>query len=285
MVFESLIRAGFARKHPVSMLLNAVILGTIGIFVGLSLFPSPQDASAASALGIAFTAIGIVPVLYVIFVKEEKEEAKKPGAALTFLERHFDIIMVYSWFFIGLVLTYAFWYYMLPEAQRSVVFKLQESSWQQINNLRANATGPSEIATACKSTNVSRLAINCIFFNNATVLGWAILFSLLYGAGAVFLIIWNASIIGLVIGKEMLSASLEQAVLRAIGLLPHGAPEIVSYFIGAIAGGIISVGITKKKYKTKEFETLLKDASVLVVTAYVILFAAAIIEAYLIIGG
>jgi uncharacterized membrane protein SpoIIM required for sporulation len=223
--------------------------------------------------------------LHSIFVKEEKEEAKKPGASFTFLERHFDIIMVYGWFFLGLIAAYAFWYGYLPVEQRNLAFAEQEKTWNQISNLRANVTGPAETTNACKSHDMATLAINCIYSNNAMVLGWSILFSFVYGAGAIFLIAWNASVIGLVIGKELLATNAVRATMRAIGLLPHGLPEIVAYFIGAIAGGIISVGITRKKHLTKEFETVLKDATVMIVTAFIVLFAAAVIEAYLILGA
>ena len=277
---ESLIKSGFARKHPISMLLDAILLCSVGIFVGLSTFPN-----YTSILNIAFVTVGIMPVLYSVFVKEEKEEAKKPGAALTFLGRHFDIIMVYSWFFIGLIVAYAFWYHYLPEPQRALAFKEQEATWGQINQLRGNLTQTTSIATACQSRDVTLLAMNCIYYNNAIVLGWAILFSFVYGAGSIFLIAWNASVIGLVIGKEWVSTNVVRAMARAIGLLPHGMPEIFAYFFGAIAGGIISVGVTKKKYRGKEFEIVLKDAAVMIITAYIVLFAAAVIEAYLIIGG
>ncbi len=278
MVLESVLKANFARRHPIAMLVNAFVLCTVGIFASLQTFPN-----AASVLGIAFVTVAIVPVLYAIFIKEEKEEEKCPGPPLTFLERHFDIIEVYSWFFIGLIVCYAFWYYYLPAPQRDLAFKEQETTWLQITNLRGNATQTSALATACKSSDIFGLAINCIFYNNAMVLLWAILFSFAYGVGAIFLIAWNASVIGLVIGKELLATDLVRASMRAIGLLPHGIPEITAYFIGAIAGGIISVGITRK-YKKNIFENCLKDAAVLVVTAFIVLFAAAIIEAYLILN-
>lgn len=282
MVLESLIRAGFARKHPVSMLVNAILLCSAGIILGLYTFPQ-----SASVLSLAVITFGITPVLYIIFVHEEKEEACAPGNPMTFLERHFDIIQVYSWFFIGLIISYAVWYYGLsiyaPE-QRDLAFLEQEKTWGQITGLRGNVTG-ALTGGACASSNMASLAIECVFFNNAMVLVWAIIFSLVLGVGSIFLIAWNASVIGLVIGKELLATNAMNATMRAIGLIPHGIPEVVAYFIGAIAGGIISVGITKKKYKCKEFETILKDAFVLVITAFVMLFVAAVIEAYLILNA
>ncbi|KKW36446.1 MAG: Peptidase [Candidatus Peribacteria bacterium GW2011_GWB1_54_5] len=46
---------------------------------------------------------------------EEEEEAAHPGSAATFIERHFDIIAIYSWFLIGLIFSYSMWYVVLPQ--------------------------------------------------------------------------------------------------------------------------------------------------------------------------
>lgn len=280
MVLESLLKPRLARRHPVIMLIDAFILCAVAMAVSLQTFPQ-----YASVLSVAMITVGIVPLLYSIFSKEEKEEAKHPGTAISFLERHFDIIMIYSWFFIGLIIAFTFLYWYLPDAQRALAFKEQDSVWGQISTLRPNISQANAAGPACKSPEMFTLAVNCIFANNANVLFWALLFSLVYGVGSIFLIAWNASVISVVIGKELLATDITRAAMRAIGLLPHGIPEVAAYFIGAIAGGILSVGLTRKNLHKKEFETCVKDAIVLVVTAYIILFVAAIMEAYLILNA
>jgi uncharacterized membrane protein SpoIIM required for sporulation len=173
----------------------------------------------------------------------------------------------------------------MPTALRESAFSEQEETWKSINSLRGNIVQSEAIApsgASCSSSDLFSLAVECIFFNNAMVLGWAIVFSLVYGAGAVFLIAWNASVIGLVLGKEILARDIFSASAKAIGLLPHGSLEIVAYFIGAIAGGIISAVVTKSRYKSHELETIVKDALFLVIIAYGVLLAAAIVEAALI---
>jgi uncharacterized membrane protein SpoIIM required for sporulation len=280
MVLESLIKTKSARKHPLVMLVLGIVLASIGIILGLNTFPK-----SASVLSVAFVTIGSVPMLHALFRREEREEAAKPGPAATFLERHFDIIMVYAWLFVGLIISYALWYAFMPTALRESAFSEQEETWKSINSLRGNIVQSEAIApsgASCSSSDLFSLAVECIFFNNAMVLGWAIVFSLVYGAGAVFLIAWNASVIGLVLGKEILARDIFSASAKAIGLLPHGSLEIVAYFIGAIAGGIISAVVTKSRYKSHELETIVKDALFLVIIAYGVLLAAAIVEAALI---
>ena len=127
----------------------------------------------------------------------------------------------------------------------------------------------------------------------------AIILSFVYGAGAIFLIAWNASIIGVVIGKDILliaatitgfgslnfAAAYFPALVYGLRFLPHGLPEVVGYFVGAVAGGIISVAITKKKYATHEFANISKDALIMAGIAVLLLFIAAVIEAAIIVGG
>jgi uncharacterized membrane protein SpoIIM required for sporulation len=99
------------------------------------------------------------------------------------------------------------------------------------------------------------------------VLGLSFVFSLIFGAGAIYIIAWNATILGVLIAKiaetpaaygsitvvqgngfANLMAALPFTLLR---ILPHGIFEFGGYFLGAIAGGILSVAIIQ--------ETLLKD--------------------------
>lgn len=282
MVLESILRGQFALKHPAALLLFAVVITTASMGVSLITFPE-----YASVLSIAFITIGSIPIFFRLFAHEERVEALKPRNPATFLGRHFHIVKAFSFFFIGVVITFAFWYQNLPMDYQGDVFKEQEKNWLRIISLSGQAPGVGIVEScqnALQEKNFAELAFSCIFANNAIVLAWSLLLSFFYGAGAIFLIAWNASVIGLVIGKEIELNGLVSGFLRAVGLLPHGMPEIVSYFIGAIAGGIVSAAIAKKSFLKKEFETVALDVLAMVIIAYVVLLAAALIEAYLLLS-
>ena len=86
-----------------------------------------------------------------------------------------------------------------------------------------------------------------IFFSNLKVLVFCILFAVLYGVGAIFILTWNASVIGTAIGNFIrlrLAESSNYFYVASLGLLRymiHGIPEILAYFIAGLAGGIISM--------------------------------------------
>lgn len=321
MVLETLLPSKVAREKPHYMMLVAFLFAIVGMWLAYFIFPH-----SASVLTLAFIVIAAEPLIRKTLMREEDEEARRPGNPGTFLERHFDLIAMYSWFFLGLVIAYMAWYIILPGMDphrcvtdsfcgefptRDSIFSEQERQLHSIGQLRetVSTTGNVTLPTAGLTplpfsglaTNGSGppgdywSVVNFLFANNATVLLLAILFSFLFGEGALFLISWNASIIGTVMGKisaQALAAgashdvigllyALGYGIYHGIGFIPHGIPEIASYYIGAIAGGIISASMAKQVYQTDEFKTVALDAAALIVIAIILLFGAAMIESYL----
>jgi uncharacterized membrane protein SpoIIM required for sporulation len=134
-----------------------------------------------------------------------------------------------------------------------------------------------------------------IFFNNIKVLVFAILFSFVFGAGAIFVLTWNAYVIGTAIGNFIRgSLSLYSELIGfdkigkyfhviTIGLLQyslHGIPEILGYFTAALAGGIISVAVIKHDLGTAKFEHIVLDSADLLLLSIGLLFVAALLEVF-----
>ena len=118
-----------------------------------------------------------------------------------------------------------------------------------------------------------------ILLNNIYVLIFTLIFSLIFGAGVIFVLAWNASVIAAAIGiftKSQLS-SLPLGLLR---YLIHGIPEIASYFIVALAGGLVSIAVIKHESGTDKFWEVLLDSLNLIVLAIIILVVAAAMEVY-----
>ena len=295
MVFESILGEAQIRRHPLYILFLSIAFSSISIWVSYFTFPE-----SSSILSLAFITIGIMPVMFSIFTVEEEEEAEHPGSAATFIERHFDIIAIYSWFLIGLIFSYSMWYVVLPQKEASFclgegicmampakekIFREQENTFNAFQSIRQDiATGKATGAIGGGGTSFVDVFL-LIFTNNASVFGLAVLFSFIFGAGAIFLLAWNGSFIGVVVGKEMLRSDVLSGMMIVVGLLPHGIPEFIAYFIGAIAGGIISAAISKKSYRKYEFEIIAKDVLVLIAIAYAILILGALIEAWIIVAG
>ena len=119
-----------------------------------------------------------------------------------------------------------------------------------------------------------------IFSNNIYVLIFTILFSLIFGAGAIFILVWNASVIAAAIGI-FAKGSLANLPIGILRYMIHGIPEISAYFVGALAGGIVSVAIIRRDLKGEGAWKILQDALLMIIIAIVILIVSALMEVYL----
>ena len=290
MVLESIVSEVIARRHPSTIFFMALILSSVSIWVSFYVFPN-----SSSILPLAFVTIGFVPIIHKMFVEETMEEVEKPGWAPAFITRHFELVLLYAFLFLGLIASYTLWYVVLPSAETNCIgaekalncgFPTREKIFSEQENVFSKITGRAVGANECKNPATKSIE-KCTFFifsNNSFVLVLAIMFSFLFGAGAIFLIGWNASVIGTFIGKEVVEVHALAGLLRGISYLPHGMWEITGYFMGAIAGGIISAVLSGKTYGSHQFETIAKDTLSMIIIAYILLFIGAAIEAWLIVG-
>ena len=91
--------------------------------------------------------------------------------------------------------------------------------------------------------------------------------------------VWNASVIAAAIGV-FAEGNILNLPMGFLKYMIHGIPEIAAYFIGALAGGIISVAIMRKKLEGERKWVVLEDALILLIVAIVILFVSALIEVF-----
>ncbi len=278
MALESIIKPSKAAEHPARMFLVGFLYASIALFLATWIF-----RSHASLIMVFLTVIASIPFMYKTMQREEKVDIdlKKEKSIL---KQHAQVIKFLLALFMGYVLAFSLWFVILPSSMVQSLFSSQLETIQVINNQISGA--------AISSVNIFLQ----IFFNNFKVLLFCLFFSFFYGAGAIFILTWNASVIGAAIGT-LVKEKLAEAALVAgavnvfhyfqffsLGLLRyvlHGIPEIAAYFIGGLAGGIISVAMVNRDLESGKFTTILRDALDLSLIAVGILIAAAFIEVYI----
>ncbi len=280
MVLESIINVNIAEKRPVYLFFLAFVVSTVSMFAAYNLFPE-----SSSVLKIAFITVAFMPILHALYLREEQVEVDENDVPFAFISTHFEVIHIYGWIFLGMMVSFALWTAVLPETAqnctgaqcilppKSIVFSEQEK-------VRYGITGKVIGEQECfsDSTKSFEQCFGLIFMNNLWVLVLAILFSFIWGAGAIFLLGWNASVIGFFIGTEIMQKSLIAGIERGISYLPHGIPEITAYFIAAIAGGIISAAVSKQQFKKHEIRIVILDTILLILLGTIMLFIGAFIE-------
>jgi uncharacterized membrane protein SpoIIM required for sporulation len=178
------------------------------------------------------------------------------------------------------VVAFSFWYIVLSSPQN---FKAQIETYCSINRpSNFNDCVAQYGVQGAKATAflTSQEKLFLIFANNMYVLIFTLVFSLIFGAGAIFVLAWNVSVIAAAVGifaKQNLS-NLPLGIMR---YMIHGIPEIAAYFIVALAGGIISMAVIKHDVHSDKFWNILQDSLNLVIAAVVILFIAALIEVFI----
>ena len=278
MVLESLLNPLKAEKKPWEMFFLGFIYSSIAILLSLWIF-----RDQASLIMVFLTVMACIPIVYNTMKLEESKDLEI-SRERTLLKEHNKAIIFLMFLFFGITLSFVTWYVFLPSETLNFVFDKQTSTIQSINN-QVSGNAYQQFSTFTR-----------IFLNNIKVLAFAILFAFIYGAGAIFILTWNASVIGTAIGNFIRSNISQYAGLLgfekfanyftvvSIGLLRyilHGIPEILAYFYGGLAGGIISVAIIKKHYKDERFSHIVFDISELLIIALAFLLVAAFIEVYI----
>lgn len=277
MVVESFLNPFNAEKKPWEMFFLGFLYTTIGIALSLWIF-----RSEASLVAVFMITMAALPIFYNTMRLEESKDLLMDKET-EILREHNKAISFFMYLFIGITFACALWYVVLPTSTVNQLFDKQTETIQTINN---QVSG-----NAIHNLN----AFSKIFFNNFKVLSFSILFSFVYGAGAIFILSWNATVIGAAIGNfvrsNISSYTSSMGLLEAgnyfhvfsLGLLKysvHGIPEIAAYFYGGLAGGIISVAIVKKHFKSEKFPVIMRDFSELVLIAIGFLIAASFMEVY-----
>jgi len=277
MVLESFQKI-FLLKHKVRELFFISFLHTtLAMFLGLWMFPQ-----FAGIIMIFFTVIPSIPFMLSTI---RGEEAKDESLAMerTLLKEHSRVLGYYMSLFCGITAAFVFWYILLPEQSVQLLFGVQTSTISRLATLVSGSVASQ--ATAFKS----------ILINNLRVLALCILFSFSYGIGALFILTWNASVIGAAIGNFIRTGISKYAGVLgfgsvagyfnivSVGLLRysiHGIPEILGYFTAGLAGGIISVAVIKQRFRTKEFFHTIMDSLDLVILSVGLIVIAALLEVY-----
>lgn len=277
MVLESLLNPLKAEKRPWEMFFIGFAYSSIAILFSLWIF---KDQT--SLVMVFLTVMACIPIVYNTMKLEESKDMKISKERIL-LKEHNKAIVFLMFLFFGITLSFVAWYVFLPSETLGFVFDKQTATVQAINN-QVSGQAYQKFPIFFK-----------ILLNNIQVLVFAILFAFVYGAGAIFILTWNASVIGAAMGNFIRSNLSQYAGLLgfdkfasyfnvvSIGLLRyiiHGIPEILAYFYGGLAGGIISVAIIKKHYKDEKFSHVLFDVSELLIISIAFLLIAAFLEVF-----
>ena len=280
-MLESLSSPEKLKSKPWNLFFLGAVYASIGVFLSLWVFEEQ-----ASIVMILLTVMACVPLMYNT-IRYEEERDLVVEKEKTLLKEHSRILSAFMFLFLGFVFAFSLLYLFLPA---NTVDSLFSSQTKTISDINSQVTGENISGNAYAEGVLLR-----IFSNNLKVMLFCVFFSFFYGAGAIFILTWNASVISAAVGnffRTNISEYASQIGLVQVGgyfyvyalsilrYFIHGIPEILAYIIGGLAGGLISVAVIKHDFSTKSFGKVLKDAFNLIILAVAVLLVAGFLEVY-----
>ncbi|MDD3178350.1 MAG: stage II sporulation protein M [Candidatus ainarchaeum sp.] len=270
------------------------ILGTmVGFCFAILLFPNNPGVFA-----VFLTTLFLAPFIQkqiryneLLVGRTERVESKgitlfkfKPSFSnkidLSFKQLYYEnkeILSVYLNFFLGIFLVVISLVAFIPQEYSSSLFS--SNGWND-SLLPSKDIGFS---------NQSKQSVFLdIFVNNFSVMLVALIIALVFPLGAILIIVWNAVYWGVVFTQYSLTYALFYQtgffaflIPLLLSVLPHMILEIISYFLGAMSGNLLSVGISKEKIESDRFINIIKYCFILLAFAIGFLFVGVFTEVYI----
>lgn len=279
-MIEDLIHPKKTQLNPWRMFFVGLIYASLSLLLVNWFFSKDPDLISASGMMVVlFCIMFTLPYMYFIIKREEEEDEEVEGFFGVW-RAHKDAIYALIWLFLGFVIAFSFWYILL---QNTNLLNFQLQTYCRINAPEAVEKCLSQFSS--ESGNILGAAIKEMRFlsileNNVYVMIFTLFFSLIFGAGSIFILIWNASVIAAAIGV-FTKYSLSEIPLGVARYMIHGVPEIAAYFVTALAGGIFGAGILRNGLKNQKFLKIIHNVIVLLFISLILLISAGLIEVYI----
>ena len=278
-MLEMIINPKSAERAPWKMFFVGLVYGSLSLLLVHWFFSKDYTlANASGMIVVAFCIMFTLPFMYYLIKNEEDEDEQVEGF-FSVWKIHSDALYAFMWLFLGLLIAFSFWNSILQDPN---LLNFQIQTFCQINN-------PGEIETCVEKYSFTGNAVEvsgnigrfmAIIENNVYVMIFTLVFSLIFGAGAIFILIWNASVIAAAIGIFS-KYQISEIPLGIVRYMIHGFPEIAAYFITALAGGMFGVEVIRNGIKNNKFLHVLENVVILLFIAILILVVAAFIEVYI----
>ena len=280
MMLEMIINPKEASKEPWKLFFVGLVYASLSLLLVHWFFA--EDIVLSRFLGmivVTFCVMFSLPFMYYLIKQEEKEDEEVEGMIKVW-EIHKDAVLAFVFLFLGFIIAFSFWYIIL---QNPSLFNAQIGTYCAINNPGENiesCISQHSFSNSLTGSSTRTVRLLSILENNIYVVIFTLIFSLIFGAGAIFVLAWNASVIAGAI-SIFSRYQIKNIPLGVARYMIHGFPEIIAYFLTALAGGIFGVSIIRNGIKSKVFLRVVENTVILPFISITILVLAAFVEVYI----
>jgi uncharacterized membrane protein SpoIIM required for sporulation len=284
-MLELLVFPKEGEKKPGVLFLVGFVYASLSYLLVHFVFGRDVVLSRYSGLLVAVfaTLFSIIFVHYSMRLDEEEDLKDDEKDDIKSIMREWKILSMFLWLFLGFIVAFSFWQVVFSS---SIAMNAQIETYCVLKN-------PMDYTTCFNQYNSTGIikgidttptgSFGAIFMNNLLVFIFIIIFSLLFGAGSIFIIAWNASIISVVIGLSV-KYSLSNLAGGISKFMIHGIPEIAGYFIAAMAGGMVSftlMGYLHNSITRDNLRKIIRHAAMFLLVGILVLALGALIEVFI----
>ena len=244
MVLEQILDTNYVKNHFLLVFILSFIYVFVGYIVAHLFFPTSESIALIFTLTLL-----LLPSLNHIINSEEITESK---GCSHFFHNHKMIYSVYLAAFLGIFVGFLVLGKFAPFSYQVSVLgylKLDQIIAPTVQNF-----------IGLISVNIGVLLI---FF----------ILSFFYGAGAIFLVVLNASVFAVFMQNILNSEAYAYFLI-------HMIPEVTGFILAAIAGAIISRALFVESFKSKKFKNILKNSLITLLISTVLIVVSAFLEIF-----
>ncbi|HLP80213.1 MAG TPA: hypothetical protein VK158_06245, partial [Acidobacteriota bacterium] len=182
MALELLYKPRYVKEHPWSFVVLIVV--SISMSMMLSLLLAEH---IASILFICFSTFFLLPIMIQLVTTDENLYALD----IAQLQKHYLFRAQVVIFGVG-CLTMIAWYFFSPDNIRQLLFAEQLRVFESVSNIVSGKF-------------LSTESFSLILWNNIKVFHSILIVSVLFGAGALFLLLWNTSVLATFVSERILT--------------------------------------------------------------------------------
>jgi len=263
--FRRVLDAKFLSLAPHNAFLLGFFYAVIGCMTAYMVFPNH-----AGMMAVIFTSTLAWPLLFKAINYENVEIDRGRFAFLKMFQDHKMVFQLYFFLFMGVLVAFAILSIFLPELTVTKIFNPQLA-----------------IAGIGGAAYAGKTDFLYILGNNLKVMIAFVIFSVVYGAGTIVFLLWNASVWGTIFGfvARMSAAAYQRLPIVEFGILmlrvlPHTAIEVLSYFFAIVAGAIFAKTVIKPALTDQQRNQLYKDAFIFLGISVGLVVLGAYVEVY-----
>ncbi|MFB6167092.1 MAG: stage II sporulation protein M [Candidatus Nanohaloarchaea archaeon] len=211
-------------------------------------------------IAVLLTSLSVSYPFVTYMIRQEDRELLQRWEEKKLVRRHARQLELYMSFFFGVTFAFALSVFYLPDSFYSVQLQVLQSIRGPTGNMVLNGL------------------LMQIVSNNMWVFAVTFVLAFFVSSGIIFILAWNASVLGVLIGS--LADHALQVPFVTLFYLPHGLLEVGGYVLAGIAGSLMSYAVERPvQGKEKDLHLrVLKDVAVMVGVGAVLIVAAGLIE-------